>query len=187
MNDESPQADLVVAALYQFVSLENYQDLREPLLSICHDAQIKGTLLLAREGHQRHDSGSSRGHRSCALMAEIRSETRGASMEESYHASAPFHRMKVKLKEIVTMGVDDIDPTLCVGRYATPEQWNALIDDPDCLIIDTRNDYEVAIGTFEGSVNPTTKSFGTCRGIRENLEPEAASQDSDVLHRRNTL
>ena len=76
-------------------------------------------------------------------------------------------------KEIVTMGVDDIDPTLCVGRYATPEQWNALIDDPDCLVIDTRNDYEVAIGTFEGSVNPTTKSFRDLPGwIRENLEPE---------------
>jgi UPF0176 protein len=174
MNDESLHADLVVAALYQFVSLENYQDLREPLLSICHDARIKGTLLLAREGI----NGTIAGHRKGIdrVLSWLRSDPRldGLQWKESYHASAPFHRMKVKLKkEIVTMGVDDIDPTLCVGRYATPEQWNALIDDPDCLVIDTRNDYEVAIGTFEGSVNPTTKSFRDLpEWIRENLEPE---------------
>ena len=174
MNDESPQADLVIAALYQFVSLENYQDLREPLLSVCHEARIKGTLLLAREGI----NGTIAGHREGIdrVLSWLRSDPRleGLQWKESYHASAPFHRMKVKLKkEIVTMGVDDIDPTLCVGRYATPEQWNALIDDPDCLVIDTRNDYEVAIGTFEGSVNPTTKSFRDLpEWIRENLEPK---------------
>ena len=111
MNDESPQADLVVAALYQFVSLENYQDLREPLLSVCHDARIKGTLLLAREGI----NGTIAGHREGIdrVLSWLRSDPRleGLQWKESYHASAPFHRMKVKLKkEIVTMGVDDIDP-----------------------------------------------------------------------------
>ena len=97
--------------------------------------------------------------------------------------------MKVKLKkEIVTMGVDDIDPTLCVGRYATPEQWNALIDDPDCLVIDTRNDTKWPSALLKAQSTRLTKSFRDLPGwIRENLEPRAASQDSDVLHRRNTV
>jgi len=174
MNDELPHTDLVVAALYQFVLLENYQDLRQPLLSVCHDAGVKGTLLLAREGI----NGTIAGHRQGIdrVLSWLRLDPRleGLQCKESYHANAPFHRVKVKLKkEIVTMGVEDVDPTLCVGRYATPEQWNALVDDPDCLVIDTRNDYEVAIGTFEGSINPTTKSFRDLPGwIRENLEPE---------------
>ena len=84
--------------------------------------------------------------------------------------------MKVKLKrEIVTMGVEDVDPTACVGRYATPSEWNALIDDPECLVIDTRNDYEVAIGSFQGAVNPGTQSFcdfpGGCRTSRPRAIP----------------
>ena len=82
--------------------------------------------------------------------------------------------MKVKLKrEIVTMGVDDVDPTACVGRYATPEKWNVLLEDPDCLVIDTRNDYEVAIGTFAGAVNPQTESFREFpEWVRQNLDPK---------------
>ena len=87
--------------------------------------------------------------------------------------ATPFHRMKVKLKrEIVTMGVEDVDPTACVGRYATPSEWNALIDDPECLVIDTRNDYEVAIGSFQGAVNPGTQSFRDFpEWVQSNLDP----------------
>ena len=174
MNGSAPQRDRVVAALYHFALLDNYTELREPLLSVCHNADTKGTLLLAREGINGTIAGSRDGID--IVVSWLRSDPRLRELQwkESYHTAAPFHRMKVKLKkEIVTMGVDDVDPTLCVGRYATPEQWNKLVDDPGCLVIDTRNDYEVAIGTFSGSVNPGTKSFRDLpQWIRENLKPE---------------
>ena len=148
-NDTPP--DRVVAALYRFVRLDDYVKLREPLLLRCCEAGVKGTLLLAREGINGTIAGSRAGIDS--VITWLRSDRRLADLDwkESHHVDTPFHRMKVKLKrEIVTMGVDDVDPTACVGRYATPEKWNALLDDPECLVIDTRNDYEVASGPFGG-------------------------------------
>ena len=166
--------DHVVAALYRFVRLDDYADLREPLLRHCDEAGIKGTLLLAHEGINGTIAGPRAGIDS--VIAWLRSDPRLAGLEwkESYHGDTPFHRMKVKLKrEIVTMGVDDVDPTACVGRYATPEKWNVLLEDPDCLVIDTRNDYEVAIGTFAGAVNPQTESFREFpEWVRQNLDPK---------------
>ena len=143
--------DRVVAALYRFVTLEDFVELREPLLEVCLDAEVKGTLLLAREGINGTIAGRREGVD--MVMGWLRRDPRLMDLDwkESYHSAEPFHRMKVKLKkEIVTMGVENIDPAACVGRYAPPSDWNALIDDPECLVIDTRNDYEVAIGVLRG-------------------------------------
>lgn len=174
MTRAEAHSDRVVAALYRFVALDDYADLKAPLLDVCRQAEVKGTLLLAREGINGTIAGSRTGIDS--VIRWLRRDSRLADLDwkESRHVAAPFHRMKVKLKkEIVTMGVEDIDPTACVGRYATPLEWNALIDDPECLVIDTRNDYEVAIGSFKGAVNPGTQSFRDFPGwVRRHLQPK---------------
>ena len=143
--------EVVVAALYRFVTLEDYHELREPLLDRCLDLGIKGTLLLASEGINGTVAGSRESID--ALLAHLRADPRLAALEhkESYDEDMPFYRMKVKLKrEIVTMGVQGIDPNRVVGTYVDPQQWNALIDDPDVLLIDTRTDYECAFMLQEG-------------------------------------
>lgn len=152
--------NIVVAALYKFVSLPDYVALREPLLQTLLDNGIKGTLLLAEEGINGTVSGSRAGID--ALLAWLRRDPRLADIDhkESTCAEQPFYRTKVKLKkEIVTLGVPGVDPNRRVGTYVEPGDWNALISDPEVLLIDTRNDYEVAIGTFEGAIDPKTKSF----------------------------
>ncbi len=151
---------IVVAALYKFVTLDDYVALREPLLQTLLDNGVKGTLLLAEEGINGTVSGSREGID--ALFAWLRSDPRLADIEhkESYCDEQPFYRTKVKLKkEIVTLGVPGVDPNKQVGQYVEAKDWNALISDPEVLLIDTRNDYEVAIGTFEGAVDPKTRSF----------------------------
>lgn len=164
-----------VAALYHFTRFEDPAALRGPLLAACEEAGIKGTLLLAREGINGTIAGSHNGIG--AVLGHIRKLPGCADLEVKFsHADAPpFHRMKVRLKaEIVTMGEPDIDPTLSVGHYVDPHDWNALISDPDTVVIDTRNDYEVAAGTFRGALDPKTKSFREFpewfRAHREELE-----------------
>ncbi|WP_110692650.1 rhodanese-related sulfurtransferase [Salinicola halophyticus] len=151
---------IVVAALYQFVTLDDFEALREPLLNEMKRLDVKGTLLLAFEGINGTVSGTRADID--ALLDWLKRDPRLAALEhkESCCEAHPFYRTKVKLKrEIVTLGVDGIDPNRRVGTYVEPEQWNDLIDDPEVLVIDTRNDYEVAIGSFEGAVDPRTKSF----------------------------
>lgn len=151
---------IVVCALYKFVRLENYQALRAPLLAVMEQNDVKGTLLLAEEGINGTVSGSREGIDT--LLAWLKSDSRLTDLEykESFDDQQPFYRTKVKLKkEIVTLGVEGIDPRHTVGTYVEPEAWNDLISDPDVLLIDTRNDYEVAIGTFEHAVNPNTTTF----------------------------
>lgn len=153
-------APIVVAALYKFVSLPDYQALREPLLQTLLQHEIKGTLLLAEEGINGTVSGSRAAID--ALLGWLRQDPRLADVDhkESYCEQQPFYRTKVKLKkEIVTLGVPGVDPNAAVGTYVEPADWNALISDPEVLLIDTRNDYEVAIGTFEGAIDPKTASF----------------------------
>lgn len=153
-------SEFVVAALYKFVSLPDYKDLREDLLQTCLDAGVKGTLLLAAEGINGTIAGSREGID--RVLTYLRQDPRLADLshKESFDTAQPFYRMKVKLKkEIVTMGVAGIDPNEVVGQYVKPADWNALISDPDVLVIDTRNDYEVKIGSFKGAVNPDTQSF----------------------------
>jgi len=143
---------VIVAALYKFVTLEDFHELREPLLDACREAETCGTLLLAREGINGTIAGSRAGID--RVLAYLRSDPRLADLEhkESVDESMPFYRMKVKLKkEIVTMGVPGIDPNEAVGTYVSPGDWNELLSDPEVLLIDTRNDYEYGIGSFRAS------------------------------------
>jgi len=149
-----------VAALYHFARLDDYQVLREPLQALCEKLEIKGTILLAREGINGTVAASD--DAIADLLTYLRSDPRLADLEqkESRASELPFYRMKVGLKkEIVTMGVDGVDPNDIVGTYVDPKDWNDLITDPDVILIDTRNDYEVEIGTFKGAINPNTKTF----------------------------
>ena len=151
---------IVICALYKFVVLDDYPSLRQPLLEFMKDRGIRGTLLLAGEGI----NGTVAGSRSAidALLTYLKSDPRLSELDhkESFDETNPFYRTKVRLKrEIVTMGVEGIDPRQTVGTYVAPADWNDLISDPDTLLIDTRNDYEVGIGTFKRAVNPQTQSF----------------------------
>lgn len=163
----------VVCALYKFVKLEDYQDIRLPLTDLLEDLAIKGTLLLASEGI----NGTVAGSRDAIdkLLAWFKQDARLADVvyKESFNEQQPFNRTKVKLKkEIVTMGVEGIDPRHVVGTYVKPDQWNALISDPEVLLVDTRNDYEVDIGTFKNAVNPNTDTFREFpKYVEENLDP----------------
>lgn len=150
----------VVAALYKFTALPDYVEHKPGLEAACKEADVKGTLLLASEGINGTIAGTRAGI--AAVLAHLRTIPGCTDLDhkESAASEMPFLRMKVRLKkEIVTMGVDGIDPNTTVGAYVAPEDWNALISDPDTVVIDTRNDYEVGIGTFEGAVNPETKAF----------------------------
>ena len=150
----------VVCALYKFVRLENYQDIKEPLLTHMESQQVKGTLLLAQEGINGTVAGTQAGIDSVLEFLQQDARLSPLSYKFSYHQENPFQRTKVKLKkEIVTMGVEGIDPLQVVGTYVKPKDWNALISDPEVLLVDTRNDYEVEIGTFENAVNPNTTNF----------------------------
>lgn len=151
---------VVIAALYHFAALPDFRGLQEPLLARCRELGIRGTLLLAAEGINGTISGSRAGID--AILAHIRADPRLAALDhkESGSPRHPFRRLKVKLKkEIVTLGVPGVDPNRVVGTYVDPEDWNALISDPDVVVIDTRNDYEVALGTFRNALDPGTRSF----------------------------
>ena len=165
---------IVVCALYKFVSLPDFADLREPLLNCMLEHEVRGTLLLAEEGINGTIAGTREGID--AVLDHIREDERLSPLDtkESFDEEQPFYRTKVKLKkEIVTMGVEGIDPRRSVGTYVKPQEWNDLISDPEVLLIDTRNDYEVEIGTFEGAVNPDTKTFREFpEYVKENLDPE---------------
>ncbi|WP_371681876.1 rhodanese-related sulfurtransferase [Neorhizobium sp. T7_12] len=150
----------LVAALYHFARFDRYESFREPLQAFCDENGIKGTLLIAREGINGTVAGSDAAI--SGLLAYLRAQPEFARLEhkESRASKMPFLRMKVRpKKEIVTMGVEDIDPKRIVGTYVEPKDWNALISDPETIVIDTRNDYETAIGIFKGAVDPQTKTF----------------------------
>ncbi|MFO6447730.1 rhodanese-related sulfurtransferase [Erythrobacter sp. NE805] len=151
---------VAVAALYRFTRFDDPEALRLPLLAACEEAGVKGTLLLAREGINGTIAGAPEGLE--AVLAHIRAlpGCAGLDVKFSEAAAMPFGRMKVRVKrEIVTMGEPGLDPALTAGTYVDPHDWNALIADPDTLVIDTRNDYEVAIGSFTGALDPQTPSF----------------------------
>ena len=164
---------VIVAALYKFVALEDFHQLREPLLDRCIAAGTRGTLLLAHEGI----NGTIAGSREALdeVLAYLRSDPRLADLEhkESVDDHMPFYRMKVKVKkEIVTMGVPGIDPNQRVGTYVRPQDWNELVNDPEVLLIDTRNDYEYGIGTFRGALDPRTTTFREFPAyVRATLDP----------------
>lgn len=149
-----------VAALYKFTSLPDYVHLREPLQNMCDLMGVKGTLLLAGEGLNGTIAGDA--YSISEIIKFLRADLRLTDVDVKYSTAEdmPFYRMKVRLKrEIVTMGVEGVNPNKTVGTYVDPSDWNALITDPETILIDTRNDYEVGIGTFQGAVNPNTKTF----------------------------
>ncbi len=153
-------AMFVVAALYQFTPFADPAGLKAPLAERACNEGVKGTLLLAREGINGTIAGTRDGID--AVLAHIRSLPGCSDLEwkESHADTMPFTRLKVRLKkEIVTMGQEDVDPTASVGTYVEPTDWNDLISNPDVAVIDTRNAYEVGIGTFQNAIDPETDSF----------------------------
>lgn len=167
-----------VAALYRFAPFDDPAALRQPLLDLCNAEGVKGTLLLAREGINGTIAGPEVGI--AAVIAHIRALPDCAGLDVKYSAAAamPFQRLKVRLKkEIVTMKVPGIDPSRDVGRYIAPADWNAVIADPDTVVIDTRNGFEVGYGSFDGAIDPQTKSFGDFPGWwREHAEEFAGKR-----------
>ena len=167
------EGPIVVAALYRFTRLDDYQSLREPLLAAMLERDVRGTLLLAHEGINGTISGAR--DDVDAIVGWLRADPRFQDMEykESFAAEHPFLRTKVKLKkEIVTMGVEDLDPNANRGTYLEAEEWNRVIADPETLVIDTRNDYEYEVGTFQGAVNPNTKAFREFpEYVKQHLDP----------------
>lgn len=164
----------ICAALYKFVELNDYEDLRQPLFDVMAENEVKGTLLLAREGI----NGTICGTRQAIdnVLNWLKSDVRFADLEhkESPSETQAFYRTKVKLKkEIVTMGLDWVDPKNIVGTYVAPAEWNRIISDPEVLLIDTRNDYEYAVGTFKGAINPKTETFREFPDyVKEHLDKE---------------
>ncbi|MEL0035895.1 MAG: rhodanese-related sulfurtransferase, partial [Gammaproteobacteria bacterium] len=156
-----------------FVELKDFVELRQPLLDEMTDKEICGTLLLAREGINGTVAGSP--ENIDALLAWLNKDERLNPIEtkQSYTEEKPFKRTKVKLKkEIVTMGVEDIDPNKSVGTYVQAKDWNELIQSPDVVLVDTRNEYEYEVGTFKDAVNPHTESFREFPDyVKENLDP----------------
>lgn len=167
-------SQIVVCALYKFVTLDDYTLIQPPLLALMLKHDVKGTLLLAQEGVNGTIAGSRSGIN--AILNYLQSDPRLAALsyKESYTDQPPFLRSHVKLKkEIVTMGVEGIDPKQVVGTYVKPTDWNDLISDPNVLLVDTRNDYEVQVGTFKNALNPKTDSFREFPGyVKQQLDPE---------------
>jgi UPF0176 protein len=159
--------------MYKFVTLSDFEALRAPLLQTMEDNGIKGTLLLAEEGINGTVSGSQQSVETLLSWLNNDQRLNPMSYKMSYDDEQPFHRTKVKLKkEIVTLGIDGIDPKQSVGTYVKPQDWNALISDPDVVVIDTRNDYEIEIGTFKHAIDPKTKSFRELPDyVADNLDP----------------
>ena len=158
------QHTYLTTAMYYFVSLPHFKTLREPLLNFCISKNIKGTLLLADEGINGTLAGPEKSI--LELLNYLKTDPlfednfKGLGHKESWSDKHPFYRMKVKLKkEIVTLGVPGVSPTKMVGTYVKPQDWNKIISDPEVVLIDTRNDYEYAIGSFKNAINPKTTTF----------------------------
>lgn len=151
---------LIVATFYKFVTFPDFAEWQQPLRDCCQAHDVKGTVLLAQEGINGTIAGSQTGV--SAVLNRIRTDSRLADIDVKYSPAEkmPFEKLKVRLKkEIVTIGLPDVSPTQQVGTYVPAQDWNAIISDPDVTLIDTRNDYEVGMGTFKGAQNPDTATF----------------------------
>lgn len=160
MNESVTEHLFLTAAFYKFVDLPDFVEMKTPLLALCEAHHVKGMILLAREGINSTIAGAAQDVH--AVLSYLRADPRLSDLEhkESFADEPPFYRMKVRLKkEIVTMGVPGISPIHMAGTYVKPADWNTLIADPDVVLVDTRNDYEVEIGTFEGAINPNLQTF----------------------------
>ncbi|MCL1113997.1 rhodanese-related sulfurtransferase [Shewanella basaltis] len=171
--DPTSPVQVVVCALYKFVALPHFESIRQPLLAVMEQNEVKGTLLLAQEGINGTVASSQQGIDNLLSWLDQQPGLDNIVTKLSFDDEMPFYRTKVKLKkEIVTMGVEGIDPRKVVGTYVKPKDWNALISDPDVVLVDTRNDYEVKIGTFKNAVNPVTETFREFpQYVKQNLDP----------------
>ena len=153
--------DLLVATFYKFTTLDDHAALQPVFEARCRELDVRGIILLAEEGINATISGTRASV--IELIEFLKKDPRLSDLgwKESTAKTQPFRKLRVRLKkEIVTMGVEGIDPAHLVGTYVPPEEWNDLISEPDVLVIDTRNDYEIEIGTFEGAVDPEISTFG---------------------------
>jgi UPF0176 protein len=168
----------LTTAMYHFVSLPHFKTLREPLLNFCVSQGIKGTILLADEGINGTVAGPEKSI--LELLDYLKKDPlfegnfKDLGHKESWSDRHPFCRMKVKLKkEIVTLGVPGVSPTKMVGQYVKPQDWNAIISDPEVVLIDARNDYEYAIGSFKNAINPKTNTFREFPGfVKMHFDPK---------------
>lgn len=174
----SPERAFLVAAFYKFVALDELARRAESLRVLANTHDVKGTVLLAEEGINSTVSGPEAGVR--ALLAHLRADAKLADLEAklSWAPSQGFYRFKVRIKrEIVTMGIPQVKPAERVGTYVAPHAWDALVRDPETLVIDTRNSFEFDLGTFERAIDPATKSFGEFpRWVHETLRPLVAER-----------
>ena len=166
-----------VCAFYQFAALPDFRELREPLRAFCAALSLRGSVLLAQEGINGTIAGSPDAidafAHELAHGATFGGRLNNLELKCSTAQAMPFGRLKVRLKkEIVTLGDAGADPTRQVGTYVDAREWNALISTPDTLVLDTRNAFEVAMGTFEGAVDPDIKSFGQFKDfVAQKLDP----------------
>lgn len=165
---------MLVVTFYKFIELENLEELRDRALSFCQQQNLKGTILLASEGINATLSGEQENLDN--FIHFLKQDQRFADIQPKFSESdnPPFHRMKVKIKpEIVTMGVEEINPKITTGQHIDPETWNKLITDPEVLVIDTRNEYEYKVGTFQNAISPKTDHFREFpEFVEENLDPK---------------
>ena len=164
---------IVISALYKFVSLPDYKEMQPAIQTFLEEHGVRGTLLLAAEGVNGTIAGTRDGMDAALAMLRGYPELADLEHKESFANEIPFHRLKVRLKkEIVTIGLKDIDPTAKVGTYVQAEEWNDLISNPEVTLIDTRNEYEFGVGTFQGAVNPHTYAFRQFPDyVKNNLDP----------------
>lgn len=169
---------VVIATFYKFVEIKDYKEFGEKLYLKSKQNNISGTFILAKEGINATISGPEKGINN--VIQFLKSDRRFSDLDSklSFDRKDPFHRLKVKFKkEIVPIGIEQVDPTCVVGKYVEPKDWNDLISDPEVLLIDTRNDYEYEVGTFKGAVNPQTKHFREFPDyVKKNLNPEKHSK-----------
>jgi len=166
--------EIRIAALYKFVEINDLVILRERLLEKCKSLDIKGTFILASEGINGTVAGNQKSVDEIAdfLMTDKRFED--LECKFSSDVKNPFYRMKVKIKEeLIPIGIEVVDPRKKVGTYVSPDSWNKIVEDPETLLIDVRNDYEIEVGTFRGAINPKTENFREFpEFVRNNLDPE---------------
>ena len=164
---------ITVATFYKFVALPDYADLQQPLIDVCETQNVRGTILLASEGINGTVAGDRNSVNSVLAFVRLDERLINVDIKESSASKPPFERLKVRLKkEIVTIGLPEVSPTQTVGTYVLPQDWNQIISDPDVTVIDTRNDYEVSMGSFQRAKNPKTESFREFpEYAQENLDP----------------
>ena len=167
-------SEILIVALYKFVELKDLSAIRKRLLEKCKSLEIKGTFILASEGINGTVAGKKENIES--IIDYLKSDKNFTDIEckYSYDNKIPFYRMKVKIKdELIPIGQDGVDPRKMVGTYVNPSSWNELVEDPETLLIDVRNEYEVEVGTFRGAINPKTENFREFPDfVRKNLDPK---------------